>query len=61
MNGFSPFHYLIRDFFNKDTEIVPETLYLILLYSKSTMCIAKNGKNTKYVRHISRRVYFVRN
>ena len=29
--------------------------------SKSAICMAKNGKNTKHTRHISRRVSFVKN
>ena len=31
------------------------------LYSKSAMCMAKNGKDTKHTRHISRRMHFVWN
>ena len=31
------------------------------MYSKSSICIAKNDKDTKHTRHIARRVYFVRN
>ena len=34
---------------------------MIVLDSKSAMCMAKNGKNTKHTRHISRRMHFVRN
>ena len=34
---------------------------LIVLYSKSAMCMAKNGKDTKHTRHITRRMRFVRN
>ena len=29
--------------------------------SKSSMCMANNGKDTKQTRHISRRIHFVRN
>ena len=29
--------------------------------SKSTMCMSKNGKDTKHTRHISRRMHLVRN
>ena len=34
---------------------------MIVLDSKSTMCMAKNGKYTKHTRHISRRMHIVRN
>ena len=32
-----------------------------LVDSKSTMCTAKNGKDTKHTRHIARRVHLLRN
>ena len=34
---------------------------MIVLDSKSSMCMAKNGKDTKYTRHIARRMNLVRN
>ena len=34
---------------------------MIVLDSKSAMCMAKNGKDTKHTRHISRRMNFLRN
>ena len=34
---------------------------MIVLDSKSDMCMAKNGKDTKHARHIARRMHFVRN
>ena len=34
---------------------------LIVLYSQYDMCMAKNGKDNKHTRHISRRMHFVRN
>ena len=34
---------------------------MIVLDSKSDMCMAKNGKYTKNNRHISRRMHFLRN
>ena len=46
---------------NKDPEIVPEEAPLIVLDSESVICMAKNGKDTKHIRHISRRTNFVRN
>ena len=46
---------------NKDPYIVPEEAPLIILDSKSAMCMAKNGKDTKHTRHIARRMHFLRN
>ena len=45
----------------KDPDIVPEEDHLIIIYIKSDMFMAKNGNYTKHIRHISRRVYSVRN
>ena len=55
------FRMLIREFLNKDTYIVPEEAPLIVLDSKSTMYMAKNGDDTKHTRHIARIMNFVRN
>ena len=52
---------LINELLNKDTDIVPEEAPLIILDSKSAMCMAKNDKDTKHTRHIGRRMHFVRN
>ena len=41
--------------------MVPEEAPLIVLDSKSAMCMAKNGKDTKQTRHIARRIHFVSN
>ena len=41
--------------------MVPNEAPLIVLDSKSSMCMAKNGKDTRHTRHISRRMHFVRN
>ena len=41
--------------------MVPEEAPLIVLDSKSDMCMAKNSKDTKHTRHIARRMHFVRN
>ena len=41
--------------------MVPKEATLIVLDSKSAMCMAKNGRDTKHTRHISRRMLFVRN
>ena len=55
------FRMFIHEFLNKDPDIVPEEDPLIVLDSKSAMCMAKNGKDTKHTRHISRRINFVIN
>ena len=34
---------------------------MIVLDSKSAMCMANNGKDIKHTRHIARRIHFVRN
>ena len=41
--------------------IVPKGAHFIVLDSKSAMCVADNGKDTKHTRHIARRMNFVRN
>ena len=43
------FRMLIHEFLNKDPYIVPEEFPLIVLDSKSAMCMAKNGKDTKHI------------
>ena len=45
----------------KDPEIVTKEAPLIILDSKSAVCMANNVKGTKHTRHIYRRVNFVRN
>ena len=52
---------LINELLNQDPDIVPEEAPLIVLDSKSDMCMAKNGKYAKYTRHIARRIHLVRN
>ena len=52
---------LIHEFLNKDPGIVPQESTLIVLDSKSAMCMANNGKDTKHIRHIARRIHFVKN
>ena len=47
------FRMLIHELLNKAP--------LIVLYSKSNMCMANNGKYTKHTRHIARRMHFLRN
>ena len=41
------FRMLIHEFLNKDTDTVPEEAPLIVLDSKSAMCMANNGKEGK--------------
>ena len=41
--------------------VVPDKYPLIILDSKSAVCMANNGKYTKHTRHIDRIVNFVRN
>ena len=48
------FIMFINEFMNKDSDIFPEESPLIVLDSKSDMCMAKNGKDTKHTRHIER-------
>ena len=55
------FRMLINELLNKDPYIVPEEAPLIVLYSKSTMCMAKKIKDTKHTRRIARIMHFVRN
>ena len=55
------FRVLIHELLNKYPEIVTEESPLIVLDSKSVMCMANNGKDTKHTRHIARRMHFVRN
>ena len=55
------FRMLIHEFLNKDTDIVPYEAPLIILDSKSAMCMYNNVKDTKHTRHISRRIHFLRN
>ena len=54
------FRVLIHELFNKDPNIVPEEVPLILLYSKYVLCMAKNSKDTKHTKHISRGIHFLR-
>ena len=55
------FRMLVHELLNEDPDMVPKESPLIVLYRKSAMCMAKNGKDTKHTRHISRRIHFVRN
>ena len=55
------FRMLIHSLLNKDPDIVPKEAPLIILDSKSAICVAKNDKDTKHARHITRRIHFVSN
>ena len=52
---------LIHEFLNEDPDMVPKEAPFIVFDSKSDMCMAKNGKDTKHTRHTARRMHFVRN
>ena len=51
------FRVLIHDFLNNYPDIFPEKGPLIILDSKSSVCVSNNGKDTKHTRHIARRVH----
>ena len=46
---------------NKDPYVVPDSAPIIILDSKSAVCMAKNGKDANHDMHIARRVKFVIN
>ena len=52
---------LNNDLLNKNPDVVPEQAPQIILDIKSDVCMAKNSKDTKHTRHISRIIHFVRN
>ena len=52
---------LIQEFLNKDSDIVSKEAPIIILHSKSDVCMANNVRDTNKKRHISRRVHLVRN
>ena len=41
--------------------MVPKEAHFFVRDSKSAMCMANNGKDTKHTRHITIRAHFVRN
>ena len=55
------FRMLVHELLKEDPDMVPKEAPLIVLYRKSAMCMAKNGRDTKHTRHIARRMHFVRN
>ena len=52
---------LIHEMLSKNPDIFPEEAPLIVLDSKSAMCMSKNVKDTKHTMHIAGRMNFVRN
>ena len=61
--GISLAHFivLVHKLLNEDPDMVPKESPLIVLDSKSTMCMAKNCRDNKHTRHIARRMHFVSN
>ena len=55
------FRMLVHELLNEEPEMVPKETHLIVLDSKSDMCMDKNGRDTKHTRHIARRMHFVSN
>ena len=55
------FRMLIHELLKKDPDIVPKEAPMIVLDSKSDMCMAKNGRDTRHTKHIARRMNLVRN
>ena len=49
---------VIHKFLNKYTDIVPEEYYMIILDSKSAVCMDNSVKDNKHTRHIARMIYF---
>ena len=52
---------LVHKLLNEDPDMVPKESPLIFLDIKSSMCMAKNGKDTKHTIHIAKRMNFLRN
>ena len=48
------FRVLIHELLNEDPDMVPKEYPLIVLGSKSSMCMSKNGKDAKNTRNIER-------
>ena len=55
------FRMLMNELLNEYPDMVLKEAPLNVLDSKSAMCMAKNGKDTKHTRHIERRMNLVRN
>ena len=48
---------LICEFLSKDPDIIPEEDPLIIFNSKSAVCMANNGKDTKHTRNIGESIF----
>ena len=57
----SKFIIINNELMKKYPDLVPEQSPLIILDSKSDVCMSKNGKETKHTRHITRRINVDRN
>ena len=55
------FRMLFYEFLSKYLYIVLEEPILIILDSKSSVCMDNNGKDIKHIRHITRRIHLLRN
>ena len=55
------FRMLFHELLNEDPDMVPKEAPLIVLDSKSAMCMSKNGRYNKHTIHIARRIHFLRN
>ena len=55
------FRMLVHELLNEDPYMDPKEAPLIVLDSKSAMCMANNGRDIKHTRHIARIMHFVRN
>ena len=55
------FSMLVHELLNEDPDMVLKEAPFIVLDKKSSMCMAKNGRDTEHTRHIARRMNFVRN
>ena len=54
----SYFRMLNNEMLKKDPHVVTEPAPFIILDSKSAVCMAKNGKDTKHTRNITIRMHF---
>ena len=46
---------------NKDPDIVPKKVPMVILDSKSAVCMVNNAEDTKNTIHIAREIHYVRN
>ena len=52
---------LINGLLKKDPYIFPQEAPLLILDSKSAVCMAKNVKDTNHTRHIASTIHLVKN